>query len=338
MAHPLGFDLDDLAEAAGGGLVAGAFERLGGGGDGGERGAQFVGGVDEEVAPRGFGLVLLGEVVQGDDDAPDAAFAERRDGSGVAPFAVLDGERLEDALGAGRLDGGVEVGIGDGFDQGGADAGGRGSLGCGQRVARGGVEVDDSSVAVEGEHGVAGGGECVLELGAFGLALVEQLAGAADVVGDDADGAGEFGRRGCGEGGVAGGGGADRLGQASAVAVGGGGGQEQKQQAEQTEGDSGGDAPAALGCGERGGEPDQQGEQGGPERRRGRPPGRHRSNRYPAPRTVMRWRGGASGASILIRSQRTWTSTVRVPPEKLMSQTSSSSWSRVKVRPSRWAR
>src|SRR5690606_30872245 len=49
----------------------------------------------------------------------------------------------------------------------------------------------------------------------------------------------------------------------------------------------------------------------------------HGANRYPTLRTVWMWVGLAGSSSIFSRSQRTWTSTVRVSPMNVMPHTSS---------------
>ena len=217
--------------------------------------------------------------MQRDDDAPDAALAEWGDDGAVAASAVLDCERLRAAFVARRFDSGVEVGVADRVDQGRAESGRSYALGGSQRLAGCGVEVGDASVGVEREHRIARGGEGVLELGALGLALPEQFAGAAHIVGDSAQGLRQVGVGGWIEGDVARTSGADCFGQPPPGAMLGDDCREQEQQPRRAERDAGGDAPAALGGDDARSDPDQRREQRGPRRRRARPPAAHRSNR-----------------------------------------------------------
>ena len=128
---------------------------------------------------------------------------------------------------------------------------------------------------VERDHGVAGGGERVLELRALGLALVEQVAGAARAVADGPHGLGEIGAVGRVERRVAGRGRADCLCQPPPRARADDRGCKQQEQAGCAERDPRGHAPAALRRRQRRSDPDQRGEQRDP---RGRPQS-HRSNR-----------------------------------------------------------
>ena len=119
----------------------------------------------------------------------------------------------------------------------------------------------------------------MLELGALGLALPEQFAGAAHAVGDGADGLRQVGIGGRVERRVARAGGTDRFGQPPPSAPRGDDCREQEQQPHRAERDARGDAPAALGGDDTRRDPEQRREQRGPWRRRAWPPAAHRSNR-----------------------------------------------------------
>src|SRR4029077_14316290 len=57
------------------------------------------------------------------------------------------------------------------------------------------------------------------------------------------------------------------------------------------------------------------------------------SNLYPAPRTVLRYRGSSGFCSIFSRRRRMYTSTERGVTKERSRHTASSTWSRVKTRP-----
>ena len=150
VGHAVGLVDDDVEEAVfqlARQLVARVADGLGVGADIRERGAQLVGDVRHELAAALLGLALLRDVMEHDEHAAalfigkgrevqlDRALADRQ--LGGDKVAALHGHHL--FKGAQRLE---EVGV---------DALVRAAL---QKLARGGVAVDERAVAVVGDHAV----------------------------------------------------------------------------------------------------------------------------------------------------------------------------------------
>ncbi len=172
--------------AGGGGDLEGVLEEgFDVAGDGGERGAQLVGDVGDEVAAGLLGALDLGDVVEDGDgsaigsgrgiDFEDAGRSDRG-GFSAARLAVVEG----------GLDAGQDLGIANGVDEGLSGAGGAGGDalhdGIGPADAAGGVNGDDGFL-----HAVEQGGELAL-LGFEGAeAGLEARGGGVEGVGDSGD-------------------------------------------------------------------------------------------------------------------------------------------------------